>query len=281
MFALLLAPQAHAAPTDAEIHAAAEGLYGRTLPEGAVCAGRPTALPERFEASVAVGVRRGHRGCVLVGVMIDERLEAIEEAAAAAVDAGAWDGLTAEDQAADLLAWTQQILLAFDTATGPGTAARTATGFEVSLPFLRRNEASGGTTAHEGTWSFDATAGLTDEALTPGARFTTTLTVRDDRLTGNLSADLVQATLQQKGQVIKDCFNDAWADDLALSGRTMFTWTVAGGEVDALTVIEEEGLRIDLAKCYASALRRLEFPEEAAGTVRWVFAVGRSEVTDP
>lgn len=266
-----------------EIQAAVEALYERPLPEAAICVGDPGELPGRFRDATAVGVRRGARGCVLVGVMIDGALHPPEAAAASALDPEAWDMVDADQRASDLHAWTQAILLAFDQPVGEGSQrALPSRGFSIEQRYLHRTDAKQATTQSLGTWTFDASGGLLEHQASPEAHHETSLSVRPDRLTGNLTSSIVEAALFQEGGHIKDCFVEAWEHDLTLDGRVRLAWTVSGGKATELSVIEDERpLSMELARCYATAVRKLEFPEGTAGGVRWVFATTRSEATSP
>ena len=118
-----LTTTALAAATDTEVHAAVEALYGREIPEAAVCVARPDDLPGRFHDVAAAGVKRGHRGCVLVGVMLDAELLAPEVAARHAVDPEAWQMVDPAQRAQDLLAWTRSVLLASSAGLLTGRSA--------------------------------------------------------------------------------------------------------------------------------------------------------------
>ncbi|HHO50641.1 MAG TPA: hypothetical protein ENK18_07140 [Deltaproteobacteria bacterium] len=271
-----------AAPAQPELHQAVEALYKRQLPEEAICVEAPGELPGRFRDATAVGVRRGARGCVLIGVMIGETLHAPESAASAALDQEAWGRVDARQRASDLSAWTRRILLAFDQALGESTQQATGGGFTIEQRYLRRTDTAGATTQSLGTWSFDASGELLDHRASPESHHKTTLSVRSDRLTGTLTSELVEAALFEQGRAIKDCFTTAWEHDLTLDGRVRLAWTVQEGKATDLSVIEDgQPLSMDLARCYASVVRRLEFPEDATGTVRWIFATTRSDTEAP
>ncbi len=270
------------APAQPEVHSSVEALYGREIPEAAVCIGDPTDLPGRFDDATAVGVRRGARGCVLVGVWIDGELIPPEGAATVALDEEAWQMVDAQQRASDLQAWTHGILLAFDQPVDEGTQRAIKGGFVVEQGYLHRADAAGVTTDSQGTWRFDASAALTEQSSAPDRHHKTVLSVRPDRLTGDLTSEIVEAALFEKGRAIKDCFVEAWEQDLTLDGRVRFAWSVSEGKVSDLSVIEDaRPLSMDLARCYATSVRKLAFPEDLTGGVRWVFATTRSDVEAP
>ena len=62
-------------------------------------------------------------------------------------------------------------------------------------------------------------------------------------------------------------------------GAVRLGWSVAAGQVDGLTLIADPDAPApeSLAKCYARSIRKLEFPEGAAGNIRWVFVADRRE----
>ena len=61
--------------TDESIQAAVDKLYGKPIPTNGVCIERKVELDPVFTGSpVPVAVKRGAKGCVLVGVMVRLRV---------------------------------------------------------------------------------------------------------------------------------------------------------------------------------------------------------------
>jgi hypothetical protein len=277
----LLAPVALAVDiSDDEVVAAVEVLYGKDLPEGAVCIERPGDLPGRFRDVVVAGVKRGARGCVVVGALIDDKLVEPEAAAAKALDPEAWKLVDDAQRAEDLLAWTDEVLLAFDQPLDKGGAQARGGRFVVERAYLHRDSDKAVSARSLGTWTFDAEARLVESDSTPEAWWRTVLTARPGRLEG-IGADVVQQVMTSQGRVITGCFTDHWSRDLTLAGGVQLAWSVTAGKVGDLTLVAEPGKPAPeaLARCYASAIRKLEFPPEANGTVRWVFVADRREHT--
>lgn len=269
------------APTDEVVRAAVDALYGKPIPAEAVCVTRPE-LPARFREPAVVGVRRGARGCVLIGVVLDAAIVPPASAAGAARDPEAWAAVDPAQRAQDLLAWTERVLLAFDqpdaSVAGQVGAAKGG-GHTVERAYLRRDEVSGRSLRATGRFTFDDGLALAPVEETVDRRYETTMFVRPDRVTG-LDAGVVEQALTAQGGSIRKCFTEAWEADLALAGRVRLEWVVSGGKADALAVLADDDPPEALARCYARAVRAVPFPADAAGEVRWVFAVDRRELTD-
>jgi hypothetical protein len=268
-------------------HEALDAAYGKPVPDAAVCLADPE-LPGRFVDVLAVGARQGQRGCVLFGVLVGETWYAPDAALAAAVDPEAWKLVDAAQRGRDLLAWTDGVLLAFaQPLEGEGSVAPSKGGWIVERPYLRREDAAGRSVEATGRWTFGANplagpAGAAGPAQvaaeeTIGARYETVLTMRADRLEGVPDA-AVQSALTAHGGAVRQCFQQAWEQDLALAGKVRLAWTVTGGKADAVGVIADDAPPPDLAACYARAVRAGAYPPEITGKVRWVFSVERRVV---
>ncbi|MEZ4241023.1 MAG: hypothetical protein R3F59_33660 [Myxococcota bacterium] len=269
---------AEAAPgvvSDERVHELVEGLYGRELPAAGVCVDRP-ALGEPFTGMpVPVGVQRGARGCVLVGVVVDGALLAPEDALAAALPEAAWQALSSDQRVSALQRWTGAVELAFVQPAGPATVTGRGNGqWVVTQRVLRRGEGAGTSEAASltTTWGADRRRISVTEDVT--GRWLTTLYVRRDKLSGIAEA-AVDRALTDHGRVVRQCFSDAWAADLALDGRVRLSWTVADGKVGTVAVITEAGTNEALARCYAQAVRAGSYPAGSSGQVTWVFGVDR------
>jgi hypothetical protein len=266
--------------SDASIHAQVEQLYGRSLPEAGVCVERP-ALGEPFAGDpTPVGVQRGARGCVLIGVVVAGTLRSPEEALAAAVEDDVWSNLGVEAGVTALRTWTDAVMLAFDQPTGSAAVTGTGNRWVVTRRLLRRGDGAGQSEEVEATLTWNAARELVSAEEDVQVRWLTTLYVRPDKVSG-LPEGAVDRALTDHGRVVRQCFTDAWTDDLAQAGRVRLKWDVAGGKVGTVAVITEDGTDEDLARCYARAVRSGAYPAEASGTVTWIFGIERRRLTGP
>lgn len=279
------APAAAAAPTpgsDAWIRAEVSSHYGKPVPAAAVCIERPS-LPAPFAGDIAaVAVRRGLRGCVLFGVVIDGAWIAPEAALTKALSPS-WAGLDAKARSAALLAWTDGVALAFEQplADPPGVVTAGKGGATtVTRRALRRDDGQNRSLDATTTFVYDAGLALTSATEQVHTHYATQLFVRADRVTGVPEA-AVDKALADHGKVVSDCFASAWEADLTLSGRVRLSWAVADGKVGEVAVIAEPGTDDALARCYARAVRAGTYPPEVKGDVTWVFAVTRGEAAPP
>ncbi|MEQ1506981.1 MAG: hypothetical protein ABMB14_32435, partial [Myxococcota bacterium] len=202
----------------------------------------------------------------------------------AAVPPETWSGLDAAARSTALTLWLDRVLLAYDQPVGAAGAAVVAKTGSVSIDrhLLRREDAAGQWAELTERHTFDKALGWTVAAPKVAHRYVTTLFFRADRVTGVPEAAVDQA-LTSKGQRIRDCFTDAWAQDLALATTVHLGWTIAGGKVGVVRQIAAPGQAADagadaLAKCYGSGIREGAYPAEVTGDVAWVFAVDKREL---
>jgi hypothetical protein len=263
-------------PDDAALHAAVDQVYGRDVPATSVCIARPE-LGEPFRGwPTPVGVKRGPLGCVLLGVMVGGQWHEPTAALPAALDPTVFAGLDQATREKVVLSWMDEVILAFHQPHGLKVVLwdpkkRTTT---VDRQYLRRDDASGRSADAVGKWTFGPDLLATAAAEQVLSRAQTSLFVRPGRLEGVPQA-AVDAALESKGLVIRQCFSDFWAADLAIEGRVVLEWTIAQGKVGEVAVVTEPGTNHDLAKCYARAVRGGTYPPEVSGTVNWVFAIDR------
>lgn len=273
-------PELPGGVTHDQVDAAVDALYGRDIPRNALCATAP-ALPEALTGHpIPVGTRRGERGCVLVGVLVEGTLHEPLAALPHSLSPEAFAKLDAASRQAALLAWTDQVLLAFDRpdAKVPGTVTASKGNTAVTRRFLRRNERSLGLDDLTARWTYDA-ALMGTVTETVHTRWQTSFFSRPDHIEG-LDQATVQAALTAKGKVIADCFEAVWAADPLAAGRVVFEWNVEAGKVEGLTVVTSpsETLNGLLARCYGNHIQGTSYPAEAKGRVRWSFAATRGEV---
>jgi hypothetical protein len=273
------APAPPAPLTDEQVDAAVDQLYGRDIPAAAICIARPT-LPEPLPASViAVGTRRGERGCVLVGVVVNGALQEPLAALSVAADPAAFAKLPSATRNSALLAWTDQVLLAFDrpSATVAGTVTTSGGNHTVTRQLQRRGEVALRLEELTARWVYDRalTATVTE---TPGKRWQTTFFMRPVHVEG-LDTATVNTALTAKGRLIAQCFEAAWEADPLAAGRVVFEWTVGGGKPTSVTVVADpsEKLNGPLARCYGNQIHGTVYPPEAQGRVQWSFAATRAE----
>lgn len=279
MIATLAVAVAAAQPiTQGDAHRAINELYGSEVPSEAVCA-KPTDLPTLFKASTAaVGVKRGAEGCKLAGVVVDGKVFKPEDAAEAAIDGEAWASAEDTEKAKAIAKWVDEVLLAF-ARPDPDTprVRRTSRGYDVLRTYVHRTNTKNQTAKSAGSWTFGAKGEQLGHNTEELQRWSSRFFVRPDRLEG-VEKEVVVDALTSYGRVIKDCYHEAWTRNPALQGRIRLEWTIANGEATDLSVIGGDSPDMELAKCYARAVRSIQFPDDASGDVRWVFAVERSEV---
>jgi len=283
------APAPAAAPkpaphTDKAIHTAVDQLYGKPVPTAGVCIDRSVELPDHFGGDpVPVGVKRGAKGCVLVGVMVNGMLRKPESAAVASLDGEAWKTLDNPTRAEALVAWTDQILLAFSAPDGgdiaPAKVTKTAITF--ARGYVRRDEPSR-TTVHaiaNYAYALDGTLTVTPTEKID-KRWTTSTYTRSETLTGVDSA-VVETGLETKGGLIRECFAKVWEATPNLTGRVVLRWTIGEGKTADVSLVNMPGdppPHKSLANCYANAVNGIQWPPAVKGEVVWVFAIDRREV---
>lgn len=278
------APVPAGAPTEIAIRAELDRVYGKHVPDAAVCLER-SSLEAPFRTHVTVvGVRQGQRGCVLFGVMVDNVWFDPAQALPAAVDRAAWDTLPTADRTARIVRWTDDVLLAFDhpSAEVPATVAPAGKGFTVERRLLRRADRMGGVTDLTERSTFDAGLVRTSATHQIHGESTSLLVTRPETVTG-LSQAVVEQALTSRGVPIRGCFTKLWEADPTLEGRVVLSWTVTAGKVDPVAVVQTPGEVPNeaLASCYAAQIRAATWPPEANGTATWVFWVERRPAGTP
>jgi hypothetical protein len=268
--------------TDEQVKAAVDQLYGRDIPAAAICIERPT-LPEPLPAGVvSVGTQRGERGCVLVGVMVNGALQEPLAALSVATDPAAFAKLPSTTRNAALLAWTDQVLLAFDwpSSTVAGTVTASSGNHTVTRQLQRRGDTELLLEEITGRWVYDRALKAT-VTETVGKRWKTSFFMRPVHVEGIDSAT-VNTALTAKGRLIAQCFEAVWKADPTSTGRVVFEWTVGGGKPTSVTVVADpnEKLNGPLARCYGNQIHSTVYPPEAKGRVQWSFAATRAEVAE-
>jgi hypothetical protein len=215
--------------------------------------------------------------------MVSGMLRKPEGAAVASLDPAAWGALVPADRAKELVTWTDQVLLAFAAPDGgPATAPKvTKTAITFSRGYVRRDEPSRTTVHAIGNYTFGLDGTLT---ATPtekvDKRWTTSTYTRPETLTG-ISDAVVEAALETKGGLIRECFVQAWETNPNLTGRVVLRWTVNQGKSEEVSLVNMPGdptPNKHLAQCYANAVGGISWPSEQKGSVVWVFAIDRREV---
>lgn len=270
------------APTDEAIQAHVDRIYGKPVPKEALCIERP-ALAAPFQGSpTPVAVRRGMRGCVLLGVAIGDQWYDPAAALPAAVDRAAWDALTADAREEQWLVWVDEVLLAFAQPSEDGLAQVTPDAKRgvtvVDRRYWRRAEEAGRSADVVGKWTFDralSVVGSTEQVL---AEHDVTLYQRADKVEG-VEESVVDGAITSTGLLIRKCFSEAWEADLGLTGRVRLEWTLDGGKIGSIAILAEEDTNDELAGCFARAVKyHAKWPAGVRGQVRWVFGVDRTPV---
>ncbi len=263
-----------AAPTPATPHQAVEALYGKSIPEAAVCAAAP--LPDAYSGAVPVAVKRGSRGCVLIGVLHDDRIVLTDAALPAAIGAKAWADADAGARTQWLEGWATGVWLAFVQLEGEVEVKAQATGAVVTATALHRTDRSGGSARSALTWTVGEDAMLTDESTQTGDSWTTQFFINPKEVSG-LSTETLTAALETRGKLLKDCFNSAWERDLTTAGQVLLKWEVAEAKAADLAQVATGAEPVDhrLARCYAHTIRGIEFPDGTAGHVKMAFSAVR------
>jgi hypothetical protein len=278
-------PKSPPSHTDESIQQAVDAMYGKPIPTAAVCIERGVELDKVFTGSpVPVGVKRGAKGCVLVGVMVTGKLVEPAKAAPASLDPTAWGALDAAGKTAALGQWTDRVLLAFAQPDEkmPTQPKPTKAGIPVSRGYLRRDEPTWTTVHAIGTWTFAADGSFaTEPAEKVDQTFKTETFTRPERVTG-VTNEAVVSGLETRGAVIKECFQKAWNEDLDWTGRAVLEWKIDNGKTEGIALVNMPGdppPNKTLANCEANAVNAISWPEGIRGSVVWVFAVLRDQVT--
>lgn len=266
--------------TDEQVKVAIDALYGRPIPASALCIERPTLSAPLSTYPIAVATKRGERGCVLAGVMIDGVLVEPALALGKATDPVAFAKLDTATKTSALLSWTDAVLLAFDTPSGTvaGTVTSSKGTSTVTRRLLRRSDRALGIDDISLRYSYDAALKHT-VTETVNAKWQTNFFSKSVYLEG-IAESTVVAALTAKGALIADCFDGVWATNPSEAGRVVFEWKVAGGKADGVTVetSPSEVLNKSLASCYGRHIAATTWPAEATGRVRWSFAAVRGEI---
>lgn len=266
-----------AQPSVQDVQPLVSQVYGKAVPEQAVCIASPAR--RELEGWAAVGVTQRRAGCRLLLLVKDGTHHSPEEGSTLLKDEQ-WEALTEDEQAERLRVWTHEVLLAFDHplehASEP--ARRKGNGWSVPVTFVQRVDRTGGTLYTETEYTFDATLRLTDAPRDDGLSFDTRLLSNPYRMQG-LDGELVREALYTKGRALQACFDEAWERDLELSGPVRIQMTIAGGSANALGVVAEDNSDEALGQCYVRVLRRIAFPQSLEGTFIWSFTADRRTVS--
>jgi hypothetical protein len=272
--------------TDEAIQDAVDALYGKPIPTDGVCIRRGVELDPVFTGSpVPVAVKRGAKGCVLVGVMVQGKLVSPPGAAAtASLDAASWGALDAAKKTAALGQWTDQVLLAFSDpdAKMPTQPKPTKAGILVTRGYVRRHEPMWTTVHAVTTWTFGPDGSFAaDPVEKVDQTWRSEHFTRPERVAG-VTNEQVIAGLETRGAVIKECFLKAWNDDLGWAGRVALEWKIDNGasqNVALVTMAGDPPANKPLANCVANAVNGITWSEGLEGSVVWVFALIRDQVT--
>jgi hypothetical protein len=271
--------------TDEAIHDAVEALYGKPIPTEGVCIRRGVELDAVFTGSpVPVAVKRGAKGCVLIGVMIQGNLVDPKTAATASLDAAAWGALDAAGKTAALGQWTERVLLGFHDpdAKAPTQPKPTKAGILVSRGYFRRDHAMWTAVHAVGTWTFGPDGSFAADPVEKlDGTWRSEHFTRPERVTG-VTNEAVISGLETRGALIKECFESAWIADLDWAGRVVLEWTITGGATQGISLVTMPGdppPNKTLANCVANTVNGITWNEGVRGDVVWVFALIRDPVT--
>ena len=271
-----------AAPaSDDLVHMVVDELYGKDIPEEAVCIERPN-LPAPFaEDLVVVGVMRGAVGCELLGVMVNGSYKPADVAASAAIAPKSWKGARQSERAQWLLQWTNTIHLAFKQfdimGTSP-TSVATGSGYDVTATYWERTDQDYVARNATGVFRYDRNGVLVGSEVT-GPAYRYSFSAREYRLNG-LNGDAIHQSLTQQGRTLKRCANDAWKKDLTLEGRTRMQFRLSQGKASQIALVAEDDSGTGIERCYSAALKKIDFPAEISGTVVWSFSLTRIPVEE-
>jgi len=279
---LFLLTAAHANPSDSEVIALTSEAFGKELPAKAVCIYRDVMLPEVFEGEpIAVGLMHGSQGCRIYGVILKGYFVPVERAAVAAMNDEAWGSANSRKRGEFMLAWTNNVLTAFDqfdirdprpTHTA-GANGRTI----VETSFWQRTEKKHVAQHTRAKFTFANDGALEKADRDNGPKWLSTFTVREARVEG-VSVEAVMASLQTRGRSLAKCMDQAWKDNLTISGRNRFQWTIRSGKATQIALVAEDDDGSGIANCYHRALQSIDFPAELGGRVVWSFNIIRSQV---
>jgi len=281
---LALLATAHAAPSDADIVSLTAEAFGKELPAKAVCIQRDVMLPEAFEGDpIAVGLMHGKAGCRIYGVILKGYFVPIERGALASLNDDVWKAANARKRGELLLAWTNNVLTAFDqfdirdprpTHT-PGSNGRTL----VETSIWQRTDERHVAQHTRAKYTYANDGALESVDRDNGPKWRSSFTVRESSVEG-VSVEAVMASLQTRGRSLAKCMDQAWKENLTLSGRTRFQWTIRSGKATQIALVAEDDDGSGIANCYHRALQSIDFPAELGGRVVWSFNIIRSQLSE-
>ncbi len=282
LWSLLLATVAVGAPTDPEIVELAGEAFGKKLPEKAVCINRDMMLPEEFEGEpVAVGLMHGAEGCRIFGVVVKSYWVSLERAALASMNDDAWARANSKKRGEFMQAWTTNVMTAFDQFDiGDPRPTHDATangGIVVETSIWQRTDKKHVAQHTRARFFYDNDGALETADRDTGPKWKSAFTVREYRVEG-VTVEQVMASLKTKGRNLAKCMDAGWKENMTISGRTRFQWTIRGGKATQIALVAEDDDGSGIANCYHRALQSIEFPPELGGTVVWSFNIIRSEV---
>ena len=277
---LLAALSQPAMAVDPSIVDAVSDAYGKPVPAEAVCVGEAVSLPDEFRGVPSpVGLTRGHRGCTIIGVMVDGAFNDLETAAWLSLDARAWKKLSPAKQGSLLELWTTGVLLAFDQLdpdVKPTSVIRSDGGIQTGASFWQRVDEHYVTRHTTGSFYYSKDGLLETSDRDAGEDWKSSFYTKKYKMDGQLTDQEMIDALQTKGRRFTSCFEQAWNDDYLVDGRLRLQWTVRDGKAAELAVADD--IYPNLAKCYAQVVRELDFPKDRGAKVIWSFSVVRSIV---
>lgn len=267
--------------SDDLVHMVVDEIYGKDVPDQAVCIERPE-LPEPFAADiVAIGVMRGAVGCELMGVMVNSAFKKPEVAAAAAIDDGAWKKASASEKATWMLQWTNSVQLAFkqfDVSGAMPSSKPIGSSTAVTVTYWERTEDDYVARHATGVYTWDSKGELSDLSV-EGPRYRYSFGANAYRLNGQ-NGDAIHGALTQQGKTLKNCAKDAWKKDLTFHGSTRMQFQISGTKASQIALVAEDDSGTGVERCYSAALKKITFPDSVDGTVVWSFVHTRKLLAD-
>jgi hypothetical protein len=270
--ALAAAPAPARTPDEEAAKAAADAAYGKEIPWAAICTAEVKV--EGGAPARVIGVKRRETGCEPFGIWSGGRWTAIAGGLPAVVAPDAWKALAPAKKDALLGAWVDAALLPFAAPAGDPKVAHASGRTQVTRSYLRREGEAGRAAEVTTVFDFDAAGALHGRADTVTKTWTTQLFVQSVSVAG-LAADVAQTGVESSGAAIRKCWEDAWEADRTIAGTTRLEWTVGGGKATKVTEVDTSTLPAPVVVCIGNALQRTSWPADAAGTVRYVFALDR------
>lgn len=260
--------------TDAQIQAAIDAAYGKAVPAPARCSEVIEVTGVQSEV-VVFGVKQRNIGCKLLGVLVGAKPYSVADALPAAVP-----DLQKRDAASRLALigeWTTEVVLAYDYVrpeTKP-TVKPTPSGYAVTVPFVARTGEAHVAQEVPGAFTYGANGKLTASQRDTGPKYATGLYQHMYKVSGLTEAQIA-AGIQSVGGLITRCFEERYAENPLIEDATRFAWTI-GPDGKIGTFGAEESGDDELTRCYADAMRKVNWPTGVKGAAVYSFAVVRSQ----